>query len=390
MNDSYSPRDYQRCYRIADLRAVARRRIPRPMFDYLDGGADDEVALARNSSAFGHWQLLHRTLVDVAEVDMTTTVMGERIAWPVVLAPTGMTRLFHHEGELAVARAAAAAGTVYSLSSMSTFPIEVVGAHTSGPKWFQIYVWRDRSILRDLIARCKAAGYRGLMLTVDVPTFGKRERDYRNGMTVPPRLTPASVLDIVRHPYWLWHYLTSPKLTLANVEGRAPQHTGALSTLTTYVNSLFDPSVTWEDLAWMIEEWGGPFAVKGIIHPDDAARAAALGVSAVIVSNHGGRQLDHAASPIEMLPEIVAAVEGRAEVVLDGGVRRGTDVLKALALGARACMIGRAYLYGVAAGGEPGVRRALDILQDEVKRGMQLVGCRSLAEIGPHCLRRAH
>lgn len=375
------------CHSIADLRRVARRRIPRPMFDYIDGGADDEVTLSHNSAAFRRWQILPRALVDVAEVMLETTVLGTRVALPVVLAPTGLTRLFHHEGEAAVARAAAAAGTIYSLSSMSSLSIEEVGRVGDGPKWFQIYVWRDRGILREFIARAREAGYRALVLTVDVPTFGKRERDLRNGMTVPPRLTARSLLDVALRPHWVWRFLTSPPITYANVAGR-PGRAAGLDTLTAYVNELFDPSVTWEDLAWMLEQWRGPFAVKGILRAEDAARAASLGVGAIIVSNHGGRQLDHTPAPLEVLPDIVDAVDGRAEVILDGGVRRGTDVFKALALGARACMIGRPYLYGLAAGGEPGVARALDLLRDELARALQLAGVRRPGEIDPGCLRR--
>ncbi len=357
------------------------------MFDYIDGAADDEVTAERNSGAFARWELRPRTLVDVAEVDLSTTVMGTPVELPIVCAPTGITRLFHHQGEAAVARAAARVGTVYSLSSMASRSIEAVAAASTGPKWYQIYVWRDRGVLEDFIARCREAGYAGLLLTVDVPTFGKRERDLRNGMTIPPRLNSASIVDIALHPYWLWHYLTSERITLANVAGRAPQHAGALSTLTAYVNELFDPSVTWDDLAWMIERWNGPFAIKGILRPEDAERAVQMGVQAVIVSNHGGRQLDHAPAPIEMLAEIAAAVDGRAEVILDGGVRRGTDVIKALALGARACMIGRPYLYGLASGGEAGVLRAFELLADELRRGMQLLGCRRLADLDRSCVR---
>lgn len=380
-------RRVSRCYSIADLRRVAKRRLPRPMFDYMDGAAEDEVALRNNSAAFGDWQLVPRVLVDVAEIDLTTEIMGQKLELPVVLAPTGGNCLFHHRGELAVVEAAAKAGTIYSLSSMATFDIETVGAASSGPKWFQIYVWKDRSVVKEFIQRCREAGYRGLCLTVDLPTLGRRERDLRNGMKIPPRLTLGSLLDIALHPYWWWHMLTSPPITLANVVGKAGELNDVV-TLTGYANEQLDPSVTWEDLDWMIEEWGGPFAVKGIACAADAVRAAEAGASGIIVSNHGGRQLDQAPAPIEVLPEIVDAVGGRAEVILDGGVRRGSDVVKALALGAKVCMIGRGYLYGLGAGGRAGVERALELLRDDIRRTLMLVGCSSVTELNRSHVRR--
>jgi len=376
-------RRVSRCHSIADLRRVAKRRLPRVMFDYMDGGAEDEVALYGNCAAFDAWRLIPRVLVDVAEVELGTEIMGQKSELPLVIAPTGMSRLFHYRGEMAVAPAAARAGLIYSLSSMSSFDIEAVGAATSGPKWFQIYVWKDREVIREFIQRCREAGYHALCLTVDVPAFGKRERDLRNGMVIPPRLTPGSLLDITLHPHWWWKLITNKPMTLANVVGKAEQGLNDVTTLTQYAIDQLDQSVTWDDMAWMIEEWGGPFAIKGVACAEDAVRAVETGATGIIISNHGGRQLDQAPAPIEVLPEVVDAVGGRADVILDGGVRRGSDVIKALALGAKACMIGRGYLYGLGAGGEAGVDRALELFRDEITRTLKLVGCTSVAKLTP-------
>jgi L-lactate dehydrogenase (cytochrome) len=358
------------------------------MFDYIDGGAEDEVTLYRNSAGFGKYELLPRTLVDVSSIDLSTRVQGLDLALPFLLAPTGASRLFHHHGELAVSSAAAAAGTIYSLSSMATHDIETVGAHTSGDKWFQIYVWKDRSVVREFIQRCKDSSYKALCLTVDVATLGQRERDLRNGMTIPPRFTTASLFDMALHPRWWWHTLTGPRITLANVMNKAGAGVNSATALGQYANEQLDPSVTWDDMAWMIREWGGPFMIKGILTAEDAKRAVDIGASGVIISNHGGRQLDHAAAPIAVLPDIVAAVGGRTEIILDGGIRRGTDVVKALALGATACMIGRAYLYGLAAGGEAGVTRAITLLRNEIKRALMLLGCPDVKMLNPGHVRK--
>jgi len=381
-------RRVSRCYNINDLRRVAKKRLPQPMFDYMDGAAEDEVAVRNNHGVFAGWQLIPRVLVDVTEIDMRTEIMGQPSPLPLVMAPTGMNCLFHHRGELAVAAAAEEAGLIYSLSSMSSFDIETMGAVTPGPKWFQIYVWKDRSVIQEFIERCRSAGYKALCLTVDMPAFGKRERDLRNGMTIPPRFTPGALLDIALHPHWWWHMLTSPPMTLANVVGKAGEGLNDVTSLSGYAADQLDPSVNWDDLAWMIEQWQGPFAVKGIACADDAARAVEAGATGVIISNHGGRQLDQSPAPLEVLPEIAAAVDGRADVILDGGVRRGSDVVKALALGATSCMIGRGYLYGLGAGGQAGVERALEILSDELRRTLALVGCTSVRDLDATCLRR--
>lgn len=377
-----------RCHSIADLRRVAKRRLPRAVFDYADGGAEDEVTERRNSEAFQDYELLPHALVDVSEVDLATTVLGQPIALPLILAPTGLTRLFHYQGELAVARAAARAGTVYTLSALASSSIEEVAAAADGPRWFQIYVWRDRGLVEEFFGRCRAHGYGALCLTVDVPVLGRRERDLRSGMTIPPHLTLGTILDAGLRPHWWWRFLTSPRITMANVAGRGEAGRSNVTALGTYINSQFDPSVTWDDLAWMLKQWDGPFAVKGILRPEDARRAVDLGVQGIIVSNHGGRQLDHVPAAIEALPAIVDAVGDRAEVILDGGVRRGSDVLKALALGARACMIGRAALYGLGAGGQRGVEHALSLLRGEIQRSLALAGCRSVQDLDRSFVRR--
>jgi L-lactate dehydrogenase (cytochrome) len=378
----------QACRNIADLRELARRRVPAPMFHYIDGAAGDEWSLRESTEAFDRWTLHPRTLVDVSTLDTSVTVLGQRIALPFFCAPTGMSRLFHYQGELAVARAARAAGTMYSLSTMGSTSIEDVARVSDGPKMFQVYVLKDRELCREFIARCKAAGYGALCLTVDVPVPGNRERDLRTGMTIPPSITLRSAFNVAARPRWLWRYLTSPSLVLANVVHKIADGSSNVSTLASYIHRQFDRTVTWEDAAWMAREWGGPFLVKGILTADDARRAVGAGATAVAVSNHGGRQLDATPAPVAVLEEVVNAVGDRAEVILDGGVRRGVHVLKALALGARACMIGRAYLYGLGAGGEPGVTRALDILRTEVERDMALLGVRSLSEIGTSHIRK--
>lgn len=378
----------RRCHNISDLRELARGRLPAPMFHYLDGAAEDEMTLRRNTAAFEDFELLPRFLVDVSEIDTATSVLGQSIEWPVVLAPTGMSRLFHHLGELAVARAAARAGTMYSLSTVSTYSIEDVAAVCQGPKLFQIYVFKDRDLSKELIARCRAAEYSALCLTIDVPVAGNRERDLRTGMIIPPKLTWMSMLDVALHVRWSYRYLTSPPFVLANVADRVPHAGNDVTTLIEYIGSQFDRTVTWDDAAWMIEQWGGPFAIKGVLSVHDAKRAVEAGATAVIVSNHGGRQLDGAPAPIDLIGEIVQAVGDRVEVICDGGVRRGTHVLKALAMGARACMVGRAYLYGLGAAGEEGVDKSLTILRSELERDMALLGCRSVAELDERFVRK--
>ncbi len=373
------------CHNIDDLRAAAARRLPYPVFDFIDGGAEDEWTLARSRAGFARYLLMPRILADVSAVDLKTTVLGTEIALPLIVSPTGLPALFHHTGEDSLGRAAAKAGTVFTTSSVATRSIEEVAAAGEGPKWFQIYVLKDRAVLADFIDRCKAAAYDAVCLTVDVPVVGNRERDVRNRLTFPPRPTLAGLADILRKPGWLWNFKTRRPPLPANLARHLPG--GNLGTLARYSEAQLDKAVTWETADWIRQRWGGKLLLKGVLRADDAERAVEAGVDGIIVSNHGGRQLDGTPAPIEMLAEIVAAVDGRAEVILDGGLRRGTDLLKALALGARACMTGRPFLYGLAAGGQAGVTRAFDILTAEIRRDMMLAGCPTVADIGPDLVR---
>ena len=358
------------CHNILDLREYAQRRLPSPVFNFLDGGAETETTARRNTAAFDEVKLIPRCLMDVGSVNTSTRILGQDIEWPVFCAPTGASKLFHLDGELAAARAVARAGTLYSLSTGSTYSLEDVAAASDGPKMFQIYIYEDRDITWDLIERCKRSRYSALCLTVDVPVVGKRERDLRSGFSVQPNWSLSSVMSFVWHPIWAASRMHEGAVSLANFAHRSPSSLGQL-----------DTSVTWKDVREIIDRWGGPFALKGVMSAEDASRAADAGVTAVIVSNHGGRQLDGAAAAIEALPEIARAVGDHLEVILDGGIRRGVHVLKALSLGAKACSIGRPYLYGLAADGEAGVSKALEILRTEFARAMQLAGCPTLASI---------
>jgi L-lactate dehydrogenase (cytochrome) len=378
----------ERCYNIAELRKLAAKKLPAPMFHYIDGAADDEWTLRRNSAAFDAYEFRPRCLVDVAKIDLTTTVFGEKIEWPFFCSPTALSRLFHYEGERAVARAAHAAGTFYSLSSFSSMSIEEVAKLSSGPKAFQVYVLKDRGLTREFIQRARDAGFKALQLTVDVAVSGNRERDIVTGMTVPPKLSLMSLIDIAMHPAWVYRHLTSPKIDMANVAHRPPPGSEKLGGIIQYLNNQLDRSVTWGDAEWMIGEWGGPFAIKGVMTADDAKQALGVGATAVMLSNHGGRQLDYSPAPFDTLKDVVDAVGGRLDVIVDGGIRRGVHVLKALALGATACSAGRPYLFGLGAGGERGVVQALKILRTEIERDMALLGCNKLADLDERMVRK--
>lgn len=378
----------ERCYNIAELRKRAAKNMPAPMFHYIDGAADDEWTLRRNVAAFDDFEFLPRALVDVSTVDMRTTLFGVPIEWPYFCSPTALQRLFHWHGEGAVVRAAHQTGTIFSLSSISSVSIEEAAKLSPGPKVFQVYVFKDRGLSREFVQRARDSGYVALQLTVDVAVSGNRERDIVTGMTVPPKLSLMSLFDIAMHPSWVYRHLTMPKIEVANVAHRPPPGSDKLGGIIQYLNDQLDRSVTWKDAEWMIKEWGGPFAIKGVMTSEDAKRCADVGASAVMVSNHGGRQLDFSPAPFEVLEEIVDAVGDRLEVILDGGIRRGTHILKALALGARACSAGRPHLYGLGAGGERGALQALTILKTELARDMALAGCASLRDIDRSLIRR--
>jgi L-lactate dehydrogenase (cytochrome) len=376
----------QNCHNVAHFRALAERKLPAAMFHYIDGGGDDEITLRRNTTAFEKYRLLPRYLVDVGKIDTRTTVLGKTLEWPVFLAPTGMSRLFHHEKELGVARAAAKLGTLYTLSTLATTSLEDVAKATTGPKMFQVYIHKDRALTSDFVQRCKAAGYDALCLTVDMPVAGNRERDKVTGMTMPPKFGLKSLINFAMHPGWSLNFLRHPDFRLANVVHRVDALGSGAMPLIEYVNSQFDRAVTWDDVAWLAKQWNGPFVIKGIQAVEDVKAARASGATAVMVSNHGGRQLDGAPAPIDCIAPLRDALGDSIELIVDGGIRRGTHVIKALAMGANACSIGRGYLYSLAAGGEAGVTRCLSLLRAEVERDMALLGLRNVAEINPDCL----
>lgn len=375
-----------RCNNIADLRRMAQSRLPAPMFHYIDGGSDDEWTLRRNTSAFDDYQLWPNYLNDISKIDLGTTLFGQKISWPVFMAPTGMSRLFHHEAEPAVARAAQKSGTFYTLSTMGTTRIEEIAALGAGPWMYQIYILKDRGITAELVERCKASKFQALCLTVDTALAGNRERDRVTGMVLPPRFTLKSFASFASRPRWAWNLLLNPDFAIANVAHRVG-NLGTIS-LIDWVNSQFDRTVTWKDVEWLVKQWGGPFVLKGLQTAEDARRAVDVGASAIMISNHGGRQLDTAPAPVDCIGPMRDAIGDKLELVVDGGVRRGTHVIKALALGANACSIGRGYLYGLASGGQAGVERAIGLLRGEVERSLALLGCRNLGELRPEHVSR--
>jgi L-lactate dehydrogenase (cytochrome) len=368
-------RRLRRAASVEDLRDQARRRVPRAVFDYTDGGAGREVSLRRSRAAFDRVEFLPTVLRDVSSVDVSTTVLGRPAALPLVMAPTGFTRMMNHQGEPAVARAAARAGVPYALSTMGTTSPERLAAEApEARRWFQLYLWRDRAASTEIVRRAAENGYEALVLTVDTPVGGLRLRDVRNGMTIPPALSARTILDGARHPSWWANLLTTEPLEFASLNSFA----GTVSDLASQV---FDPSATLADVRWLRDTWSGPLIVKGLLTVDDAVAAVDAGADGVVVSNHGGRQLDQSPTPLEQLPAIAEAVGERAEVYVDGGVMSGSDVMAAVTLGARAALVGRAYLYGLMAGGEAGVDRVLEILRKEMVTAMQLTGVTSVAEL---------
>ena len=370
---------------IDDLRRLALRRLPNGVFNYIDGGAEDEVTMRANRAAFRRWNFAPRVLRDMSRVDTSTTLLGRRLPFPLVLAPAGFTRMPDPDGELAVARAAARAGIPYCLSTVATRSIEEVAAAADGCHWFQLYPLRDRELTRDLVQRAADAGYQAMMPTVDMAVSGRRERDVRRGFTLPPQIGLGTILDGIRHPGWTWRFIRSEPIVFSNVLGRSASDGTTPVALADFINTQFDPGFSWRDVAWLRDAWQGSLVIKGIQTVADARIAADHGCDAIVLSNHGGRQLDGAPPALDLVAPVADAVGDRIAVICDGGVRRGGDIVKALALGADACMAGRAYLYGLGAGGEAGVDYAISLLAEEMSRTMALIGCTSVAEIG-----RAH
>ena len=376
-------------HNIADLRRLAKRRLPAPVFHYIDGGADDELTLRRNTEAFNDYELLPSQLSDVSSIDTRTTLFGEPVEWPVMISPTGGSKLFHGDGEAAVAAVAAQFGMIYSLSTLATTTIEDAAGASDGPKLYQLYIFRDRALTEEHIDRCRDAGYRALCLTADTPVAGNRERDFVHGFSASPRSRLRQVLSFARYPGWLYRALVRKELEMVNItSARAAQ--AIEGSIRDFIDAQLERSLTWKDVEWLASKWNGPLVVKGIQTVDDCRKAADAGATAVMLSNHGGRQLESAPAPIDCVAAVADALRDRLEIICDGGIRRGNHVVKALAAGANACSIGRAYLYGLAAGGSAGVERALTILKTEFERTMALVGCNSVTKLGrSHVQKRA-
>src|SRR5436190_10989728 len=363
---------------VADLRRIARRRLPGGVFDYIDGAAEDERTLAANQAAFAATTFRPRVLRGITEVETSSTLLGRPLAYPLVLAPTGFTRIADPEGELAVARAAERAGLPYALSTLSTRSIEEVRAVSAGRLWFQVYAWRDRGLVKEMIDRAAGAHFEAIVFTVDAPVLGRRERDVRRGFSLPPSLGPGTIIDGARHPAWTWKFVRSEPIRFANVVGRDVGDGASPVNLSDYINTQFDPALAWPDVEWLRSVWDGPIVLKGIQRVEDAVLAADAGVEAIALSNHGGRQLDGAPATFSLVAPVADAVGGRIDVICDGGVRRGSDIVKALAAGATACMAGRAYLYALGAAGERGVDRVLSWFRDDMRRTMTLLGAPSV------------
>ncbi len=369
------------CYNFEDFRKLAKKKLPSPIFNYIDGGADDEITLRRNSEAFDNCDLVPNILNNVGEPDLSTTIFGKKIDMPIFLSPTAMQRLYHYDGDKASARAAEKFGTFYSMSSMANTTMEEISNVSSGPKLFQLYVHKDKSITDDLIERSKRSGFDAMCLTVDTLVAGNRERDHRTGFTTPPKLTLQSLISFAIHPQWVFNYLTHPKFELANVSKKTDKGTNIAKSVIDYVNEQYDPTMNWKDAEYIAKKWDGPFALKGVMSVEDAKRAIDIGCTAIMISNHGGRQLDGSRSPFDQVKAISDAVGEKLEIILDGGVRRGTHVLKALSAGAKACSFGRAFLFSLGAGGQHGVERLLENMHKEIRRNMILMGCKSVKDL---------
>jgi L-lactate dehydrogenase (cytochrome) len=366
---------------VEDLRRIARRRLPGGVFDYIDGAAEDERTLVANQAAFAAVTFRPRVLRGVGTIDTASTLLGRPLAYPLVLAPTGFTRIADPQGELAVARAAERAGLPYTLSTLSTRSIEEVRSVSNGRLWFQVYAWRDRGLIKEMLERAAAADYEAIVLTVDTAVLGRRERDVRRGFSLPPAIGLGTLVDGALHPGWTLAFARSEPIRFANVTGREVGDGASPVTLSDYINTQFDPGLSWADVDWLRSNWNGPIIIKGIQATDDALLAVDAGVDAIALSNHGGRQLDGAPAPLSLVAPVADAVGGRIEIICDGGVRRGSDIVKALAAGATAAMAGRAYLYGLGAAGEAGVDQVLDWFRADIIRTMNLLGTQAIPDL---------
>jgi len=369
------------CHNFDDFRKLAKKKLPSPIFHYIDGGSDDEATLRRNTEAFNDCDLIPNILGSVGIPDLSTTVFGKKIKMPIFLSPAAMQRLYHHEGDKASARAAEKFGTFYSMSSMGNNTIEEISEISKGPKLFQLYVHKDRSISDDLIDRARNSGFDAMCLTVDTLVAGNREKDHRTGFTTPPKLTLQSLISFLMRPEWMFNYLTHKKFELSNVKKKTDKGTNIAKSVIDYINEQYDPAMGWKDAEYCVKKWNGPFALKGVMSVEDAKRAIDIGCTAIMISNHGGRQLDGSRSPFDQVKAISDAVGDKLEIILDGGIRRGTHVLKALAAGATACSFGKMFLFSLSAGGQRGVEHLLQNMHDEIYRNMVLMGCKNLQEL---------
>ena len=382
------PRSLAKCSNVEDLRDLARRRLPGPIFHYIDGAADDELTYRRNSHAYDSVDLVPNVLAGVQDVDMSVEVMGQKLDLPIFCSPTALQRLFHHQGERAVARAAEKFNTLFGVSSLGTVSLQEIGELISTPKMFQFYFHKDRALNAAMLDMARAARFDILTLTVDTITGGNRERDLRTGFTTPPRLTPKSMFEFASKPSWALNYFLREKFELSQLKDHVGQGSNIAISVGDYFSTMLDQNMNWDDAGNLRANWDGKFCLKGVMSARDARRAVELGADAIMISNHGGRQLDGARAPFDQLEEILAEVGGEIEVICDGGIRRGTHVLKAMALGATACSGGRMYLYALAAAGQAGVEKALGNLESEIERGMKLMGVTALNQLTPDMLRR--
>jgi L-lactate dehydrogenase (cytochrome) len=369
------------CHNIKDFRKLAKKRLPSPIFHYIDGAADDEVTYRRNTEAYEQCDLIPNVLAGVENIDMSTTVMGQKLDMPLYFAPTALQRLFHHDGELAVGKTAQKFGTMFGISSLGTVSIEEIAKTISTPKLFQLYVHKDKGLTRDMIDRCKDANFDAMALTVDTIVGGNRERDLYTGFTSPPKLTLKSLMSFAMHPEWAFNHFTHSRFELSQLKDWVPEGTKLSLSVSDYFTKMIDQSMDWKAAEEINKYWGKPFALKGIMSVEDAKKAVDIGASAIMISNHGGRQLDGSRSPFDQLAEIVDAVGDKIDVICEGGITRGTHVLKALSLGAKACSGGRMYLYALAAGGQQGVEKAMGNLHDEIERDMKLMGVTSIDQL---------